>query len=127
MTAQGEPRAGLLEFDLEISSCGLPAGVCCNVLQCGAVWCSALHWCCGLIMRSLLAASLLVCVAVCCSMLQCGAVCWSVVQCVGVWCSVVHCVAVCCSVLQHVMQCVVVCCGLPSCGLLTGLRHVTRT
>eukprot|EP00277_Geminigera_cryophila_P019791 CAMPEP_0179493410 /NCGR_PEP_ID=MMETSP0799-20121207/67429_1 /TAXON_ID=46947 /ORGANISM="Geminigera cryophila, Strain CCMP2564" /LENGTH=239 /DNA_ID=CAMNT_0021310571 /DNA_START=50 /DNA_END=770 /DNA_ORIENTATION=+ len=26
MTAQGEPRAGLLEFDLEISSCGLPAG-----------------------------------------------------------------------------------------------------
>ena len=45
--------------------------VCCSVLQCVVVWCSAVQ--CG---------------AVCCSMLQCVAVWCSVVQCGVIWCSV---------------------------------------
>jgi len=60
--------------------------VCCSVLQCVAVRCSALQ-CSAVVMflRSVL--------AVCRSVLQCVAVCFSELQCVAVCCSVSQCVA----------------------------------
>jgi len=67
---------------------------CYTVIQCGAVWCSAVQY-----------------VTVCHKLqqrarqkkrLRGGAVCCSVSQCVTVCCSVLQCVAVCCSVLQSV-------------------------
>ena len=91
--------------------------MCCSVLQCVAVCCSALLKCVG----DTSSESVLQCVAVCCSvlqflarccwnvwvtflsesMLQCGAVRSSVVQCGAVWSSVEQCGAVWCSVLIH--------------------------
>jgi len=51
--------------------------VCCSVVQCVAVSCSALR------ARIRVLCSVLQCVAVCCSVLQCAAVCCSVLQCVA--------------------------------------------
>jgi len=53
--------------------------VCCSVLQCAAVCCSA--------SSLLVQQSELKCVAVCCRVLQCVVVCCSVLQCVAVCCS----------------------------------------
>ena len=69
-----------------------PVAVCCSVLQCAAVRCSAL--------RVAVCCSVLQCAAVCCSVLQYSAVLCSMVQRGAVWCSVVQCVTVCCSVLR---------------------------
>ena len=61
-------------------TCG---AVCCSVLQCVAVCCSAdisyIRW----QTRVAVCRSVSQCVAVCCSVLQCVAVCWSVLQCVA--------------------------------------------
>jgi len=66
-------------IDLHVGVCCVgTCTVCCNVLQCDAVWCSVLQ-----------------CVATCCSALQCVAVCCSVLQCVAVCCSMMQCVTVC--------------------------------
>jgi len=78
--------------------------VCCSVLQCVAVCCSATYpnnmyiygqifWTLGIGDMSL------------CSVLQCVAACGSVLQCVAVCCSVLQCVAACGSVLQRVAVC----------------------
>ena len=65
--------------------------VCSSVLQCFAVFCSALQS-----VGTTYETGVLQCVAVCCNVLQCVAVCGSVLQCVEVCCSVLQCVAVCC-------------------------------
>ena len=108
------------------------AAVCCGMLQRVAVSSSGLiDVSCG-ITRSLIAFTVLQCVAVCCSVFQYVAVCCSVLQCVATcgselqWshclamrddsfshriyivamlCSVLQCVAVYCSMLQYVAVC----------------------
>jgi len=92
--------------------------LCCSVLQCVAVCCSALQMryqglpC---ILLGQFARQLYV-LRLCCSVLQCAAVCCGVLQCVAVRCSVLQCVAVCCRSLQCVavccrsLQCIAVCC-----------------
>jgi len=82
----------------------------CNVLQSGAVCCSALH--CIAVTTTTTHISRAVCcsvvlhVAMCCSALQCRheppQPQTLPVQCVAVWCCALQCVAVCCSVSQCV-------------------------
>ena len=68
------------------------------VLQCVAVYRSALQRALQCVLTHERRLLDITCVAV----LQCVAVCCSVLQCVAVCCSVLQCVAVCCSVLQCV-------------------------
>ena len=64
------------------------------------------------------------CVAVRCSALQRAAVCCSVLRCVAVCCSMLQCFAVFCSV--HVLQCAAVCCCVLLCFAMQP-RHVVTT
>ena len=97
--------------------CGSGAALCCDVLQCVAVYCRLLFratfsFLSCIYVRGAVCCRVLQCVTVCCSVFQCVAVCCVVLQCVTVCCSVLQCVAVCCSVLQcaavrcSVLQCV---------------------
>ena len=74
--------------------------MCCNVLQCVAVCCSALQCeshdialtvSAHLSIANVRVVCVLQCVAVCCSVLQCVAVCCSLLQCVAVRCSALQC------------------------------------
>jgi len=118
--------------------------VCCGVLQCVAVFCSALQChnrtpqgimlqcdtvCCGVLQcvavccsavqchESTPRGSVLQCDIVCCGVLQFVAVCCSIIiqRHEAVCCSVIRCAAVCCSVLQ----CVAVCCSAVHCHKAT--------
>ena len=83
--------------------------MCCSVLQCVTVCCSADKDPCVLTVFWARSAATERCsmrrechqyIPVCCSVLQCVAVCYSVLQCAAVCCSVLQCFAVCCRVLQ---------------------------
>ena len=75
--------------------------MCCSVLQCSAVCCRVLQFCCSVhTMKAIDIEVAGMCLEVCCSVLQCVAVCRSVLQCSAVCCSVLQCGAVLCSVLQ---------------------------
>ena len=70
--------------------------MCCSVVQCVAVCCSALQY--DVVQHRVHSAAALVSIRQQFSMLQCVAVCCSALQCGTVCCSVLQCVAVCRSV-----------------------------
>jgi len=101
------------EFVAHLRICTTTHAVCCSVLQCVAVWCSASS---DRSYEDDYACSVLQCVAVCCSVLQCVAVCCSVLQCIYG------------QVLQRrlQMQCVVVCCSALQCICGSALERRLR-